>query len=68
MNLLHGLEADMPEMHEIRYIFSQATVVEEMLIALHHMQVSVCTVGRSRNSVSTLRKKHYFFPARIKRA
>ena len=60
MNLLHGLsltetEQDFKELHEL---FNQATVVEEMLVALNHMQVSVCTVGtgaRRFNGMSNFR-------------
>ena len=65
MNLLHGLETDTPETREINHIFNHATVVEEMLIALNHMQVSVCTVGRARTGVSMFRKNIISFPQEL---
>ena len=65
MNLLHGLEEDTPETREMHHIFNHATVVEEMLIALNHMQVSVCTVGRARTGVSMFRKNIISFPQEL---
>ena len=61
MNLLHGLslsgsEQDVKGLHNL---FNEATVVEEMLVALNHMQVSVCTVGtgaRRTDGMSNFRK------------
>ena len=60
MDLVHGLSLDSPAHREIQYIFSRATVIEETLIALNHMQVSICTVGRIRNGMSMFRKNIIF--------
>ena len=30
---------------ELQYLFDNATLIEAMLVSLHHMQVSVCTSG-----------------------
>ena len=70
MNLLHGLsltetETDFKELHEL---FNQATVVEEMPVALNNMQVSVCTFqGRedTRTGITRFRKNIISFPQRV---
>ena len=55
------------------YLSQNATVVESMLIALNHMQVSVCYLT-SRGNLSKgqrdsrLQEEHYFIPARCCRS
>ena len=68
MDVLHGLHPHSPELREMYTLFSQATVLEEMLIALNHMQVSVCTVGTSSRTafgVPTFRKNIISFPQEL---
>ena len=59
------LEDDTPETREMHHIFNHATVVEDMFIALNHMLVSVCTVGRARTGVSMFRKNIISFPQEL---
>ena len=68
MNLLHGIQPESPELREFHHLFSEATVVEEMLVAMHHMQVSVCTVGtaaRKGFGMTTFRKNIISFPQEL---
>ena len=45
---------------EFQYLFENATVVEEMLVALNHMQVDVCYLRRT--GLSGFRKNIISFP------
>ena len=67
MDLLFGLRGKR-ELAEFQHLFNQATVVEEMLVALHHMQVSVCTVGRGsrkHGGMTNFRKNIISFPQEL---
>ena len=50
-------------------LFDSATVLESMLVALAHMQVSVCMFegrgGSSRTGISRFRKNNICFPQRV---
>ena len=76
MNLLWGLpDVDVPELltadesallAELNYCCDHATVVEEMLVALLHMQINVCYLrqGRRRqySGMPAFRKTIIAFP------
>ena len=53
---------------EFHYLFRQATVLEAMLVALNHMQVSVCEfTGRRdrRTGLTRFRKNIISFPQHV---
>ena len=69
MNLLWGYDTNAALMRELQYCFENATVVEEMLCSVLHMQVDVCFLrfgrGRRYQGLPLYRKNIIAFPQEL---
>ena len=69
MDLRWGYDRDALLLKELQYCFQNATVVEEMLCSVLHMQVDVCFLrfgrGRHYNGLPMYRKNIIAFPQEL---